>query len=124
MLRHTGDRMNNRRRLIVVLGAAGPIPFAALAQQPRKIARIAYLGQGASSGINHPFLKTFRQNLAELGYVEGKSITLEYRFAEGNTERFQAVAAETVASKPDLIVTTGTLMIQALRSTNTSIPVV
>src|SRR5690349_15368358 len=78
------------------------------AQQPTKIPRIGYLG-GASLSAIPARIEAFRQGLRELGYVEGKNILIEYRYAEGKFERLPALAAELVRLKVDIIVSGGPL---------------
>src|SRR5215475_6418041 len=76
------------------------------AQQPRKIFRIGYLDAGTASGIAAVLLNTFRHELSQLGWIEGKNIAIEYRFAEQKLERLPELAAELVRQKVDLIVVT------------------
>src|SRR5262245_66367026 len=79
---------------------------SAEAQQPKKVPRIGYLS--ATSGpTNAGRFEAFRQGLRELGYVEGKNIFVEWRFAEGKLDRLPALAAELARLKVDVIVTTG-----------------
>src|SRR5215470_9851497 len=94
-----------------VIGLAlGAMLFAlcvsADAQQAGKIFRIGFLDSSTASGMA-VLLDVFRQELTKLGWVEGKNITLEYRFAEGKSERLPELAANLVRLKVDLIVTTG-----------------
>src|SRR6266511_4830046 len=72
------------------------------AQQPKKVPRIGWLGAARTSS---PRIEAFRQGLHELGYAEGKSIFIEYRYAEGKLDRLPAFAAELVRLKVDVIVT-------------------
>src|SRR6266568_7711733 len=76
------------------------------AQQPTKVARIGYLA-AASLSANEARTEAFRQGLREFGYVEGKNIFIEWRYAEGNLDRLPALAAELVRLKVDVIVTGG-----------------
>ncbi len=76
------------------------------AQQPGKIFRIGYLDNSRTSGIA-VLLEAFRQELGKLGWIEGKNITIEYRFAEHQNERLPELAAELVRLKVDLIVASG-----------------
>jgi len=94
----------NRRAFIssATLGLLAA-PLAAGAQQPTKIARIGYLSLHVVP--NHHLLEAFRQGLRDVGYVEGRNVVIEYRDAEGKPERLQALAAELVALKVDVIVT-------------------
>jgi len=106
----------------IVLGAL----FCALcmpaeAQQPTKIPRISYLG-GATS--NAARIEAFRQGLRELGYVEGKNIVIEWRYAEGKPDRERAIAAELVRLKVDVIVTVGSNATRAAKEATATIPIV
>jgi putative ABC transport system substrate-binding protein len=76
------------------------------AQQTGKIFRIGYLDNSTAAGIA-VFLEAFRQELSKLGWIEGKNITIEYRFAEQKNDRLPELAAELVRLKVDLIVTSG-----------------
>src|SRR5262245_20261487 len=73
------------------------------AQQPTKVPRIGYLEPGTASG-NTVLLDGFRQELSKLGWIEGKNITVEYRFAEQKMERLPELAADLVRLKVDLVV--------------------
>ena len=70
------------------------------------------------------YVDAFRQELSKLGWIEGKNITIEYRFAEGKTDRLPELAAELVRLKVDLIVTTGRAPALAAKSATTTIPIV
>ena len=74
------------------------LPFPAQAQQPTKIPRIGYLATNSLSVISAR-VEAFRQGLRELGYVEGKNIVIEWRYAEGKLDRLPALAAELVAKQ-------------------------
>ena len=78
----------------------------AQAQQPARIPRIGILIPTSASVLSAR-VEAFRQRLRELGYVEGKNIVIEYRYAEGKLERLPDLAAELVRLKVDVIVTTG-----------------
>jgi len=97
--------------------------FFAEAQQPTKIPRIGYLGV-ASFSASPARREAFRQGLRELGYVEGKSIVIEYRWAEGKFDRLPSLAAELVRLKVDIIVTAGPLPTRAAKEATTTIPIV
>src|SRR5262245_15336682 len=95
----------------------------ALAQQPGKIPRIGILlPQSASSQAAR--IEAFRQRLRELGYVEGKNIVFEYRYAEGQRERLPDLAAELVRLKVDVIVTSAGSSISAAKKASPTIPIV
>ena len=91
------------------------------AQQAEKVARIGYLNLRASPDEQD---KAFLQGLRDLGYVEGRNITIEYRWAEGKRERLPDLAAELVRLKVDVIVTTATPAIRAAQQATRTIPIV
>src|SRR5438046_2053924 len=92
-----------RRDFLGVLSDAVTLPLTAGAQQPAKTHRIAYL---ALLPVEDTTLaKPFLERLQELGYIEGKNITLTYRSADGRPERLPGLAAELVQAKPDVLVT-------------------
>jgi putative ABC transport system substrate-binding protein len=99
------------------------LSFPAGAQQPAKIPRIGILIRGSAS-LNSARVEAFRQRLRELGYVEGKNIVIEYRYAEGKRERVPDLAAELVRFKVDVIVTTGTVAVLAAKKASPTIPIV
>jgi ABC-type uncharacterized transport system substrate-binding protein len=93
------------------------------AQQTGKIFRIGVLDSSNASGMTG-LLEAFRQELNKLGWIEGKNITIEYRFAEGKTERLPELAADLVRLKVDLIVPTGDLQASAAKKATPAIPIV
>ena len=116
--------MNKRRKLIIALGASAlAAPLPSFAQQPVKIARIGFLGAASASGYAKQ-LDGFRLGLRDFGYMEGKNIVLEYRWAEGNYAQLAELAAELVRSKVDVIVTHGTPGTRAAKGATTTIPIV
>jgi putative ABC transport system substrate-binding protein len=113
-----------RRTFGYVLGALLLKTFhLAQAQQPRKIARIGYLSAGdpVSRGYR---IEAFRQGLKELGYVEGKDIIIEYRFAEARSERLPELARELIGLKVDIIFAGGTPATEAAKNATQMIPIV
>lgn len=97
--------------------------FAVDAQQPGKVPRIGYLGAG--SGSARPGrLDAFRRGLQDLGYIEGKTILIEYRYADGKAERLPDLAAELVSLKPAVIVTSQTPSVLAIKKVSATIPIV
>ena len=96
---------------------------AVQAQQTGKVPRIGFLDKSTASGIA-VLLEAFRQELRKLGWIEGKNITIEYRFAELKAERLPELAADLVRLKVDLIVTTGEPPAMAAKSATTTIPIV
>ena len=93
------------------------------AQQPGKFFRIGYLDQSTASG-SAVLLDAFRQELSKLGWIEGKNITIEYRFAEQKPERVPELAADLVRLKVDLIVVSATPQALAAKKATTTIPIV
>ena len=96
---------------------------SAEAQQSGKVARIGYLEPGTASG-NAVLLDGFRQELSKLGWLEGKNITVEYRFAEQKNERLPDLAADLVRLKVDLIVVSSAPSALAAKKATTTIPIV
>ncbi len=103
----------------VALGA----PLAAFAQQKGKFWRIGFLGAASASGFARR-VDALRAGLRDLGYVEGKNLVIEFRWAEEKYERLPELAAELVRLKVDIIVTHGTVGIRAAKAATTTIPVV
>jgi len=94
-----------RREFITILGgAAATWPLAARAQQARKLPTIGFLGSSTPTAQSR-WIAAFVQRLHELGWIEGRTIAIEYRYAEGRTERYTEIAAEFVRLKVDVIVT-------------------
>jgi putative tryptophan/tyrosine transport system substrate-binding protein len=100
------------------------VPRAARAQRSGQVPRIGYIGNGSPTTPASPQLEAFRQGLRELGYIEGQTVTIEYRWAEGNVDRLPALAAELVRLKVDVIVLSGTPAIRAAQQATSSIPIV
>lgn len=107
--------------LVAMVGLATYPPV--WAQQPSKTATIGYLTAGARSSV---MVRTeaFRQGLRELGYAEGKNITIEWRFAEGKLDRVPALAAELVNLKVAVIVTAGGTVTRAAKQATSTVPIV
>ena len=97
-------------------------PVAAEAQQAAKVPRIGYLVTNLAAGPQLP--AAFLQGLRDLGYVEGRSVVIEYRDAEGKAERLPALAAELVALKVDVIVAAGVLPALAAKQATRTLPTV
>jgi ABC-type uncharacterized transport system substrate-binding protein len=93
------------------------------AQQTGKIFRIAYLDNSTASS-QAVLLEAFRQELSKLGWIEGKNITIEYRFAEQKNERLPELAADLVRLKVDLVLVTGGPTALAVKKATTTIPIV
>jgi putative ABC transport system substrate-binding protein len=116
--------MRIQRRILVRVLATGFLAATLVAAQPAAtMPRIGYLGVSSPSLEPH-YVEAFRQTLRDLGYVEGQSVAIEYRWAEGQDARLARLAAELVATKVDVIVTTGTLGTLAAKSATHTIPIV
>jgi putative ABC transport system substrate-binding protein len=112
-----------RRELLAALGgAAAAWPFAARAQQPANVPTIGFLG-AATPSTWREWVGAFLQRLRELGWIEGRNIAIEYRWAEGREERYAAIADEFVRLKVNVIVTSGAAVAAAKQATST-IPIV
>ena len=112
-----------RRDLLVAAGVLVAAPLAARAQQAARVPRIGFLGN-STAALEANLVGPFREGLRDLGYVEGRNVLIEYRWAEGRYERFPALIAELAALKVDVIVTAGTPASLAVKKTATSIPLV
>ena len=97
--------------------------LAAAAQEARKLPKVGFLGNSTAT-LEANLVGPFREGLRDLGYVEGRDILIEYRWAEGQYERFPALIAELIALKVDVIVTAGTPATQAVKKATTSVPLV
>jgi putative ABC transport system substrate-binding protein len=112
-----------RRELITLLGGAAVWPLATHAQQAGKLPTIGFLVAGTPTSHGQ-WVAAFVQRLRELGWIEGRTITIEYRWAEGRNERFAGIAAEFVRLKVDVIVTSATAAIVAAKQATSVIPIV
>ncbi|TAJ99071.1 hypothetical protein EPO44_10775, partial [bacterium] len=109
---------------IVAIGVAFAMCGAvAQAQQPKNVPRIGFLTAVSPSSISDRF-EAFRQGLRELGYVEGKNIVIEWRYAEGKFDRLPDLAAELVRLKVDVIVTGGPAATRPAKEATSTIPIV
>ena len=115
----------NKRRMLIVMGSAVILaPYRLFAQQPpTRVWRIGFLNVGFAP-IAQANVKGLLAGLSDLGYVEGKNLLMEYRWAEGKPERLPALAAELVAAKVDLIYTSGGVPALAAGGATRTIPIV
>ena len=112
-----------RRKFITLLGGAmAAWPITASAQQPGKLPTIGFLGVATASAWSD-WVASFVQGLHELGWIEGRTVAIEYRWAGGRSERFTEIAADFVRLKVDVIVTAGGAVVAAKAAT-TVIPIV
>src|SRR5213080_954643 len=113
-----------RREFITLLGgAAAAWPVAARAQQPGKLPIIGFLGASTPSAWSQ-WTAAFAQRLRELGWTEGRTVAIEYRWAEGRNERMAEIAAEFVRAKADVIVAQGTQAALAAKNATAALPIV
>ena len=112
-----------RREFITLLGGAAAWPLAARAQQPAMVPTIGFLGSGTPAAHGH-WVAAFAQRLRELGWIEGRNLTIEYRWAEGSSDRAAELAAEFVRLKVDVIVTYANPMVVATKRATSVIPIV
>jgi putative ABC transport system substrate-binding protein len=121
-------RLVTRRREFVTLlcgAAVGPLvwPLSARAQQRNKVPTIGFLGSTTPT-VWSAFVAAFLQRLRELGWIDGRNIAIEYRWAEGRDDRYDEFAAEFVRLKVDVIVTAGTAAVIAVKKATSTIPIV
>jgi putative ABC transport system substrate-binding protein len=115
--------MDRRRFLLTSLAGALAVPVAARAQQAAKMPRIGFLSAVSASALSAR-VQAFREGLKELGYVEGKSISIEYGYAGGKIERLGELASQLVGLKVEVIVTGGPTATRAAQEATAAIPIV
>jgi putative ABC transport system substrate-binding protein len=113
----------HRRAFIAALGSTVAWPLAARAQPAGRIPRIGFMGN-STAAMEANLVGPFRDGLRELGYEEGRNILIEYRWADGNYQRFPALIAELLAANVDVIVTAGTPAALAVKNAMTTVPLV
>jgi putative ABC transport system substrate-binding protein len=116
--------MKSRRKLIIAAGVVAlATPLGICAQSQGKVWRIGVLASGGQESAGHLY-DAFTQGLRDLGYVEGRNIVIERRFAEGRADRLPALAAELVQAKVDVIFAPNTVAVQAAKQVAGEIPIV
>jgi ABC-type uncharacterized transport system substrate-binding protein len=115
--------MKRREFITLIGGAAVAWPLAARAQQAGKLPTIGFLGSSTLSAMSQ-WTAAFVQRLRELGWIEGRTVSIEYRWAEGRSERLAEIAAEFVRLKVDVIVTYATTGTFAAKQATSAIPIV
>jgi|SRR5215813_9631863 len=111
-----------RRQFIAGLGSAGAWPLTVRAQQAERLPTIGFLGTSSASAWRQ-WVASFVQRLGQLGWIEGRTVAVEYRWADGRTDRFGEIAAELVRLKVDIIVTSGAAVYK-LKEATSAIPIV
>src|SRR6266498_5339064 len=120
---HIGNpRQNLKWAVLLALLLLGCVGMAQ-AQQPKKVPRIGFLSSLSRQAVANR-IEAFRQGLGELGYAEGKNILIEWRYAEGKTERLPELAADLVRLKVDVIVTGGPAVNRFAKEATATIPIV
>jgi putative tryptophan/tyrosine transport system substrate-binding protein len=118
-----GDAMRRREFISILSGAAAAWPLAARAQQPGKFRTIGFLGAATPSAASQ-WVAALVQRLRELGWIEGRTLAILYRWAEGRNDRLAEIAAEFVRLNVDVIVTWGTTSVLAAKQATSVIPIV
>ena len=118
--------MNKRRKLLVAFGASVlAAPFGSFAQQQGKVWRLGILAfRSRPESIDSDSYGAFPRGMRALGYVEGKNLAIEWRWADGNAERLQGLAAELAQLKVDVIVALGPQPVSAAQKATATIPIV
>ena len=111
-----------RRDFITFLGGAAGWPLAAYGQQAGKVYRIGFLWEGPD--VFPDEMEAFRQGLSALGYLEGRNLTIEYRWGEGKPERMLALAKELVRLKVDIIIAPSSIYTEAAKQATSTIPII
>jgi putative tryptophan/tyrosine transport system substrate-binding protein len=112
-----------RREFITLIGGASAWPLVARAQQAGKLPTIGFLGAGTPSAWSH-WVAAFVQRLHERGWIEDRTVAIQYRWAEGRGERLAEIAAEFIRLKVDVIVTQSTPAVIAAKQATAVIPIV
>ena len=117
--------MITRRKIVIALGAGALAPLTGFAQQQGKIWRVGFLALRHVDFIDADYYYgPFTQGMRELGYVDGKNLVIEWRSAEGKSERLPELAAELVRLKLDVLAAAGTPAARAAQKATTAIPIV
>lgn len=120
-IRADAQRRSMRRKLMAALGVGIIVPLRVIAQQ--KAWRIGFLGVGSASGYVKE-VEAIRAELRKLGYIEGKNIAVDFRWAESNPDKLKQLAVDLVAQKPDVIITHAMPGMRAAIQATSTIPIV
>jgi putative ABC transport system substrate-binding protein len=114
-----------RRQFIAAVGGAAAWPLAAGAQQPQRVRRIGVFMPGVADDPEYEARNAaFLQGLGELGWIVGRNVRIDYRWGAGDVERYRAIAAELVASAPDVVLGVGSSITSALQKATRTMPIV
>src|ERR1700692_1078783 len=113
-----------RREFVTFIGAGAAWPLSANAQQRGRVPRVGVLWHAGSAEEEGPYLIALQQALNGLGYIDGRTVTLEQRFPNEQPDRFASLAAELAADKVDVLVASGTLAALAAQRATSAIPIV
>jgi putative ABC transport system substrate-binding protein len=113
-----------RREFLTLLGAAGAWPLTASAQQPAQMRRVGVLESAGIETDQQAGVAVFKEVLRQLGWIDGRNVRVEVRWAGADPARLRKDAEELVALQPDIIVVTGALGLQTLLQTTRSVPIV
>jgi putative tryptophan/tyrosine transport system substrate-binding protein len=116
-------QMNRRALAALIVGAAISWPLAAQGQQPARVPIVGFLGSGTPAA-DTPWTSAFAERMRELGWIDGRTVVIEHRWADHRPERYADIATEFVRLKVDVIVTAGTQQVTAARQATTEIPMV
>src|SRR6187551_3028591 len=116
--------MRRREVLGILAGVALVLPRSTQAQQIRSIRNIGVFSGMSNEGQGRAYVKTLREELEKLGWVEGRNTRINYRWASGDQKRISDEAAEMIASRPDIIVAITTPVVAAVRKQTHDIPLV
>src|SRR5262249_2086119 len=123
-LARADEVIESRREFITLLGgAAASWPLAARAQQSTRLPKIGLLGTGTPA-VRGQWIAAFMQRMRELGWIEGRSVAFELRWAEARSERFTEIATEFLQLKVQVIMTYGTAAVTAAKQATSTIPII
>src|SRR5215510_5651459 len=126
MARSSASKVAMRRREVITLlgGAAAAWPLAALAQQSDRVRRVGFLLGAADDADMRSMYEAFRQGLQQLGWIEGRNVRIDARFAGGDPVRGRKYAAELIALSPDVILATGSFSTQIMLQETRTVPII